>query len=85
MYFSHISVATEMTMMMMMMMMMMMRVMTTIMLKKIDKFAFLFTVEQLKIEKIEICTILIPKGNSYCRRKKDCQQKLTYHYGHPSK
>ena len=47
--------------------------------------------------KIENCTILIPKGNSYCRRKssarvlglksypKDYQQKLTYYYGHPSK
>ena len=47
--------------------------------------------------KNENCTILIPKGNSYCRRKssargprfkshpKDYQQKLTYYNGHPSK
>ena len=48
-------------------------------------------------KKLENCTILIPKGNSYCRRKsnprglglkshqKDYQQKWTYKYGHPSK
>ena len=43
--------------------------------------------------KIENYTILIPKGNSYCRRKRSArgpqfkvyQQKLTYYNGHPSK
>ena len=46
----------------------------------------------------EICTILIPEGNSYCRRERSArgprfkvsserlyQQKLTFHNGHPSK
>ena len=52
--------------------------------------------ENLKMKMNENCTILIPKGNSYCllaatrdldlkSHPKDYQKKLTYYIGNPSK